>query len=289
MRLASFLAILSLFSLVLPIAARADAALEKLETGYEVAGWNGVGQLDIGGRGFCTAALISPTLVLTAAHCLHDPSTGKLVDASKLRFLAGWRNGRADAYRDVRRALAHPSYVYSDRKSAGDVNYDLALLELDSPIRLPSIQPFDVGAPPAPGATVGVVSYAQGRSEVPSYQKACQVLARRNSIVVMSCDIDFGASGAPVFQFVDGRPEIVAVVSGKAVIRGKPVSLGIAAEDPLKTLRAELKASDGSRFVRAPVPGDGGAVTGVLPTGGIRAGGMGAGGIRAGGAKFLRP
>ena len=120
----------------------------------------------------------------------------------------------------------------------------------------------------------------------------------------MSCDVDFGASGSPVFRIVDGRPEIVSVISAKAKIRGRQVSLGIAVDGPLDTLKAAMAVSEGSRFVRVPVARTGGAGTGGLPTrvlptgevgavaigaGGADRGGAVAGGMRAGGAKFLRP
>lgn len=264
----------SLVALVLPVAAQAapDAKLEKLETGYEVQGWNGVGQLEIGRNRFCTASLIAPGLVLTAAHCLFDPATGQRVDPALLRFQAGLRNGRADAERDVRRAVVHPDYVYSRKATVEDVNYDLALLELQSPIRLPSIQPFATGGVPRQGASVGVVSYAQGRAETPSYQKVCHVLGGEASVVLMSCDIDFGSSGAPVFEMEDGKPVIVSVISAKAEMKGRKVSLGIAVDGPLQTLEAEMRRSEGSRFLRPPPPGRVQLMSGA-----------------AGGAKFVRP
>ena len=249
-----------------------SSRLTPLETGDDSRGWDAVGRINLGTRGFCTGSLIGPSLVLTAGHCLYDKTTGKRVDPGTLEFLAGWRNGRAAAYRGIKRAVVHPDYVFSDRARIADVNYDLALLELDQPIRLPSIQPFATGAGPLGGASVGVVSYAKDRAETPSLQRACEVLGREQSVVVMSCSVDFGASGAPVFSIRDGVARVVSVISAKARMRDRPVALGIAVDGPLQTLRAELAQADASRFVRAPAAG--------LALGN---------GLHAGGAKFVRP
>jgi hypothetical protein len=76
-----------------------ETALKRLDTGDDGRGWEAVGRLELAGRGFCTGALIAPDLVLTAAHCLYDSNTGARLDHEKIEFLAGWRNGRASAYR----------------------------------------------------------------------------------------------------------------------------------------------------------------------------------------------
>jgi protease YdgD len=45
-------------------------------------------------------------------------------------------------------------------------------------------------------------------------------------MLVISCTVDFGASGAPILSFVEGEPRVVSVVSAKAESMGRPVSLG---------------------------------------------------------------
>ncbi|WP_435370347.1 trypsin-like serine peptidase [Epibacterium ulvae] len=229
-----------------------DSRLERLETLDAGRKWDAVGRLDLNGQGLCTGALIAPDLVLTAAHCLFDPDTSVQFDPTTIEFLAGWRNGRASAYRSVQRATVHPSYVYNGEVSSGHVRNDIALLQLQRPIRNTTVIPFETDARPRKGDKIGVVSYAHDRAEVPSLQEVCGIMARQRGVLVMSCDVDFGSSGAPVFSFETDTPRIVSVISAKAEVKGERVSLGASLAEDLDLLRANLTARNGSTF-QAPV------------------------------------
>lgn len=222
-----------------------DASLRRLDTRDATRGWEAVGQLDLGGKGFCTGALIAEDLVLTAAHCLFDKQTGAAIDPATIRFLAGWRNGRAEAYRGTKRAVAHPDYTFDANPGPDRVRHDIALVQLDQPIRTGMINPFATDAQPRRGQEVGVVSYAHDRADAPSLQRVCTVRDRLADVLVMSCDVDFGSSGAPVFAFGTGRPRIVSVVSAKAELDGAKVSLGTDLDGTLPALKQALRAQTG--------------------------------------------
>lgn len=219
-----------------------EAGMVRLETADDSRGWDAVGKLVLGNRGFCTGALIGPQLVLTAAHCLYDKTTGVQMRPEEIEFQAGFRNGRAVAYRTVSRAVVHPDYRYSADDKLDRVIADIALLELSQPIRLPSLEPFETGATPVEGDAVGVVSYAQYREEAPSIQEACEVLASRRDTLVLTCSVDFGSSGAPVFSIRDGVARVVSVISAKAEVDGRKVALAVPLAEPLAALRAAFEA-----------------------------------------------
>ena len=81
-------------------------------------------------------------------------------------------------------------------------------------------------------------------------EENCRVLQRANSrTIIASCDVDFGASGAPIFSMKDGQPKVVSVVSAKGNGIAGDVTLGVALGDALAEMQAEL-ARDTTVFQR---------------------------------------
>ncbi len=225
-----------------PLAAQ-DSPLRAMQTGHASKGWEGVGRLDISGKGFCTAALITDRLILTAAHCLYD-TDGTLIDTNRFVFEAGLRNGRSEASRGITRAMAHPDYKHlgSDRDIT-EIASDVAILSLGQPVRNGRVKPYPIATEPQAGDEIGIVSYARERSEAPSLQEVCSVMGQQSGVLLMSCSIDFGSSGAPVFKVQNGRAHIVSVVSAMANVAGKKIALGTSLTQPLNDLLAAFNSA----------------------------------------------
>ena len=252
--------------LIASLAVADDTGLTSLQTGDAVRGWEAVGRIDFANDSFCTGTLIDTATVITAAHCLYDDAGG-IYPASVIEFRAGLRNGRPEATRGVSRAAIHPRYDRNERDPAVQVRYDIAVLRLSQPIRTSTIEPMTFARSATNNPTVGLVSYAEDRAEAPSLQERCTVLAVERGVIITSCSVNFGASGAPIFRLDGGRPYLVSVVSAMADIEGRPVSMGADLMAPMDEVLALLSAptgidtgNPGARMIRPGDRGDTGAL-----------------------------
>lgn len=221
----------------LPASAQ-QVPLRKLLTADEAKAWLAVGRVNMRGAGFCTGALIAPDLVLTAAHCMYHPDTGALLKPSEIEFLAGLHSGRAVAERKARRVIIHQKYSAGRALKVGKVAHDIALVQLQHPITSNAIKAFPIYKTPHIGEDVKVVSYAQDRAEAPSIEEPCQVLGHDPRALVLTCNVDYGASGSPIFVVHNGQPKIASVVSAKAIVGTRKVALGTSLEASLVGLMA---------------------------------------------------
>ncbi len=199
-------------------------------------GWEAVGRLNISGRNMCTGTLVASNLVLTAAHCLFDPKTGRAIDPTKIVFEAGLMGSRAKASRGVAKAVLHPKYQHRNSGTA-QMGSDIAVLRLTKAISTREIRPLEMSWDANRGDAVGVLSYNYTHATRPNLEPSCKVLAKQSTTLVTSCRVEFGASGAPVLQVTPGRtPRLVSVVSAKAAMGSTPVSIATTLDSSLLKL-----------------------------------------------------
>ncbi|ADO41372.1 trypsin-like serine peptidase [Ketogulonicigenium vulgare] len=208
-----------------------------------------VGRIEIEDAGHCTAVLIAPDQVLTAAHCLFDADTGARIPAQDIVFQAGFTNGRAYAYRQIRRIVIHPDHQPDTRASgaAARSRADLALLELYQPITpLAGITPLPIASViPLEGA-LNVIAYGTGPAGAHQTQDECRRIAQDGGVYIFGCALQVGGSGAPILANRGGTPQIVALVSAIGQMRGRDVVVGVNLPQQIGALRAAFDASASS-------------------------------------------
>ena len=120
----------------------------------------------------CSAVLIAPDLVATAAHCVVDGKTGAPRPVARMTFAAGRTGDSAAALRHGAEViLPEPRHLLG-----GALPYDAALLRLDAPIPASEVTPLPLApAPPAAGDILSLRGYARETPATPTDRSDCIV------------------------------------------------------------------------------------------------------------------
>ncbi|WP_246100780.1 trypsin-like serine peptidase [Palleronia caenipelagi] len=214
--------------------------------------FDAVGRLNLGGSEYCTATLIDEQFVVTAAHCVVS-ETGTPRALEGLSFQAGLSGKTARAVRKVRRVLM-PRDFSGDMQELANLARDVALLVLDTPVSRQKIAPLRVA--PSDGQIFGFASYSGQRSTRLTVTEGCETAQRSQGALLLSCEAERGASGAPVFDHDGaGQMRLVSLITAEARLGGMSVLIGSDLPAALADFLAELHGDRVESSEVAMVPG----------------------------------
>jgi protease YdgD len=141
----------------------------------------------------CTGVLVAPAAVLTAAHCLYNRRTGRLLLPVSLHVLFGYQRAGYRWYRAVTRITVGAGFDGGNRRAQAA---DWARLDLAEPVPMPPLPMFDGAA--TVGMAVALGGYNRDRSQLLMADTACHVRAAGGVFVTHDCAATHGTSGAPL-------------------------------------------------------------------------------------------
>ncbi|HOT82160.1 MAG TPA: trypsin-like serine protease [Candidatus Defluviicoccus seviourii] len=184
--------------------------------------WAAIGRLNTSTGRYCTATLIARDAVVTAAHCVHDPRTGRRVRPSTLHFLAGYQRGTHVAHAVARSIQVAAPDRTGEAAGIDRVADDWAIVTLAAPL---SVRPIPVRR--TEGEETGAVpkgsllraGYSQDRPHLLAVHEGCSVKQSlaHGRVWLTDCDATRGDSGSPVLV---RRGDTVDLVGITAAVTG---------------------------------------------------------------------
>ena len=168
----------------------------------------------------CTATLISPSEVLTAAHCVIDTETGRVSTPGDLSFFAGYSQRQHITARKVTTVQLEPRFdvpLWVQGFAPGApvpifaVHTDLALLTLDHPIE--SVAPLPLSTDTAYSGPVALLGYAASAEDSLQPFSDCETIQLSTEAVGLTCAADVGVSGAALVAPTEKGWAIIGTVA----------------------------------------------------------------------------
>ncbi len=196
-----------------------------------------VGSLERDGRTDCSAVLITPKVLVTAAHCVAGRKLVAEGGSFEITFRTGYYPGHRTVERNAVRLMPHPLYLAAKVGKNKPMGVDMALIALEKPVPNDIARPIPIGAPLEEGERVLVASYPAGKGER-ARERICPVKMAEPTLARISCKIVPGESGAPVIRLGPSGPEIAAIVIASSTESRPPFGLVVQADVRLSQLLA---------------------------------------------------
>lgn len=211
--------VLLVVSLTVPVpAANATAELKVIDsTDYP---WHSIGRVNRGGYrsvSSCTGTLVTPNVVLTAAHCIVSPKTQKVIPADEVFFIAGVRRDEYAARLEAECLLTVEGYVSRSRPRISEIHKDVGLIVLKEPSDLFPLPPLTQEESKRLRASTRFLSvgYRRSRPFLPTVVSSCSVIGANSNVWITDCNTETGASGGPLMVNTLFGPRVAAVMSAK--------------------------------------------------------------------------
>ena len=164
--------------------------------------------------GSCTAVLVRPDIIATAAHCAHPDRI------AVYRFRVG--DGQAGSFA-LTQIVQHPLYDPDHPRIDWRYRFDIAVARLEAEVPAERAMPYPFGDEAAKDETLFLYSWRKDAGTRPR-QRQCPVLEGRAGLVTLGCDVRGGESGSPVLRKTPNGLELVAIISSRAQFLNQPVA-----------------------------------------------------------------
>jgi protease YdgD len=169
------------------------AADPRVAVGPNEPPWNAIAKVQTNTAIRCTGVLIAPAVVLTAAHCLYNRLTGRLLQPVSLHVLFGYERAGYRWHRLVRQVTVGDGFDGAKRQPQAA---DWARLDLAEPVPAAPLPLY--GGTVAVEMPVALAGYNQDRAQLLMADTACRVRRAQAAFVTHDCAATYGTSGAPL-------------------------------------------------------------------------------------------